>query len=237
VLKKDANLVEALLALGADQNISGYRGTVRELAIAGEDSTIVAILDRMCLCRIGFYFCVYFIFLFFFFFFFFLTWRYLCCVGYKEQSEVFSSLERVLSFEHGNMRDTIALAKEHKRLNLTGMGLSSLPSEIFELEELLELNLSDNQLASIPSEISKLTSLTSLKLDSNRLTTLPQELGFMTNLKELTVTLNPGLAPVLKRKSRIGLSSLQSHLRKYGMGGPGIVFIFILFLFVLIVDL
>ena len=70
------------------------------------------------------------------------------------------------------------------RLNLSGLGLTSLPPEIGVLTVLTTLNLDGNQLASVPPEIQKLNRLTRLDLSSNQLTSLPSEVG---NLARLTV--------------------------------------------------
>jgi internalin A len=78
-------------------------------------------------------------------------------------------------------------------LNLSGLGLISVPTEIGGLKALTVLDLSDNQLTLLPSEISRLTELTTLDLSRNQLTTLPSEIGRLMALKELYLQQNPAL--------------------------------------------
>jgi leucine-rich repeat protein SHOC2 len=95
------------------------------------------------------------------------------------------------------------------KLDLSGSGLTSVPSNVFGLTELEELNLSSNSLTGalpsqinqlvnlrildasqnemtgVPSEIGQLTKLETLDLSDNQLTGLPNELGNLTNLQIL----------------------------------------------------
>ena len=73
----------------------------------------------------------------------------------------------------------------HTNLDLSGLGLRSLPPEIGNLTGLTELYLSDNQLSSLPPEIGKLTSLMALSLYANQLTAVPREIGKLTKMTEL----------------------------------------------------
>ena len=70
-------------------------------------------------------------------------------------------------------------------LNLRGLLLSSLPSQIGDLVNLQTLDLANNQLNTLPPEIGNLTALTFLNLDYNQLTTLPPEIGNLTALTQL----------------------------------------------------
>ena len=49
--------------------------------------------------------------------------------------------------------------EEWTELDLSGMGLISLPPEIGQLTNLTELTLTDNRLTSLPAEICQLTNL------------------------------------------------------------------------------
>jgi internalin A len=75
--------------------------------------------------------------------------------------------------------------KRWSNLELTGLGLTTLPPEICQLTTLTTLNLAGNKLTLFPPEISQLTALTWLNLESNELTTLPPEIGQLTALTTL----------------------------------------------------
>jgi internalin A len=89
-------------------------------------------------------------------------------------------------------RRRIAQAKSEgaKRIDLSALGLTSLPPEIGSLYELQELYLHENQLTTLPPEIGSLTELMELHLDRNQLTTLPPEIGSLTKLMELDLSEN-----------------------------------------------
>jgi internalin A len=76
------------------------------------------------------------------------------------------------------------------QLNLSGLGLSQLPSEICQLIQLQELELDHNQLSNLPSDISLLTNLQTLLLWGNKLSQLPPEIGQLTNLRLLNLHSN-----------------------------------------------
>ncbi len=75
-------------------------------------------------------------------------------------------------------------------LNLSGLGLSSLPPEIVRLTSLTKLYLSNNNLSSLPPEIARLTSLTELYLGNNNLSSLPPEIARLTLLTALDLSYN-----------------------------------------------
>lgn len=68
--------------------------------------------------------------------------------------------------------------------------ITSLPSEICQLEKLEALILDGNQLTSLPPEIGKLKSLIALYIDENQLTSLPNEIGFLRSLQDLYLNKN-----------------------------------------------
>ena len=72
-------------------------------------------------------------------------------------------------------------------LDLRGLRLSSLPSQIGDLVNLKTLDLGNNQLTTLPPEIGNLTALKRLDLDNNQLTTLPPEIGNLTALTLLNL--------------------------------------------------
>ena len=83
-----------------------------------------------------------------------------------------------------------AAQKKRKRLDLSGRGLLSLPSEIAHLHTLTHLDLSNNRLTSLPSEIGQLANLSQLYIRANQLGSLPSEIGQLTNLTQLIVSSN-----------------------------------------------
>ncbi|GAC1350076.1 MAG: hypothetical protein NVSMB27_29160 [Ktedonobacteraceae bacterium] len=70
-------------------------------------------------------------------------------------------------------------------LNLSNMGLSHLPVEIWELTNLEWLSLENNQLSSVSKEIGELTKLEMLSLENNQLSRIPLEIGKLANLQRL----------------------------------------------------
>lgn len=78
-----------------------------------------------------------------------------------------------------------------KELDLSGRGLTSIPSDVFIRTDLVKLNLSNNHLTGAPqSQIGQLENLTSLDLSGNSLTGLPAELGRLHKLETLNVAHN-----------------------------------------------
>ncbi len=74
-------------------------------------------------------------------------------------------------------------ARDHETtsLNLEGLGLSSLPSQIANLIALEELKLGANQLTNLPPEIGNLINLMELDLLCNQLINLPTEIRKLTS--------------------------------------------------------
>lgn len=71
------------------------------------------------------------------------------------------------------------------RLDLTGIGLREVPSEVWTLTDLADLQLSNNKLISLPDQIGNLVNLERLGLAGNRLRKLPDGLGGCTSLQGL----------------------------------------------------
>ena len=69
-----------------------------------------------------------------------------------------------------------AALKEASELDLSGLGLKSLPPQVGNLTNLTFLDLEHNELTALPSEIGYLTNLTGLGLAGNQLTRLPPEI-------------------------------------------------------------
>lgn len=75
-------------------------------------------------------------------------------------------------------------------LDLSGLKLTSLPSEIGLLANLERLVLNDNLLEELPTEIGGLAALRRLELENNRLTYLPREIGQLVHLDRLNLSRN-----------------------------------------------
>lgn len=85
----------------------------------------------------------------------------------------------------------IPSVKEGTTLNLSGKGLTKIPSEIFTQTSLEQLDLSMNKLTGAPqAEIRQLANLKTLNLSGNSLTGLPAELGQLRHLEVLDVSNN-----------------------------------------------
>ena len=69
-----------------------------------------------------------------------------------------------------------AAVEEASELDLSGLGLKSLPPQVGNLANLTFLNLEYNELTALPSEIGYLTNLTGLVLAGNQLTRLQPEI-------------------------------------------------------------
>ncbi|MCI0479089.1 leucine-rich repeat domain-containing protein [Candidatus Uhrbacteria bacterium] len=76
-------------------------------------------------------------------------------------------------------------------LDLSGQGLTSIPSYVFSRTDLEHLDLSGNRLTGAPqAEIRHLQNLKTLDLSGNQLTGLPAELGQLRKLETLDVSDN-----------------------------------------------
>ena len=69
-----------------------------------------------------------------------------------------------------------AALKEALELDLSGLGLKSLPPQVGNLTNLTFLDLEHNELTALPSEIGYLTNLTGRGLAGNQLIRLPPEI-------------------------------------------------------------
>ena len=77
---------------------------------------------------------------------------------------------------------------QHLALNFCQ--IDSLPIEIGNLQNLIYLDLYYNKLTTLPPEIGNLQNLTYLAIYENKLTTLPPEIGNLQNLTELNLSSN-----------------------------------------------
>ena len=86
----------------------------------------------------------------------------------------------------------IAEAKRTKatELNLSLLGLTTLPPELGQLQNLQSLDLSENQLSALPEAVGQLQKLQSLDLSENQLSALPDAVGQLDNLQTLNLSYN-----------------------------------------------
>ncbi|MEM1279938.1 MAG: COR domain-containing protein [Cyanobacteria bacterium P01_H01_bin.152] len=83
-----------------------------------------------------------------------------------------------------------AIANQVTELNLSGLGLKTVPPSIGQLANLTALYLDHNQLTALPKELCQLANLTTLYLHQNQLTAVPKELGELQSLTELYLSQN-----------------------------------------------
>jgi len=77
------------------------------------------------------------------------------------------------------------------RLNLSGQGLTALPSSVLGRTDLQELDVSDNRIGgALPAEIGRLTALRILDASGNAMTGVPAEVGRLSELRRLDLSDN-----------------------------------------------
>ena len=103
-------------------------------------------------------------------------------------------------------RSVIVTASRTGRLDLHGLSLDALPTELFDnpllVENVTQLDLSSNRLTSLPPELVRMTKLKELLLDDNRFQSLPIELVDLPVLKAIAIEGNPLPAALLKLYER-----------------------------------
>jgi len=91
------------------------------------------------------------------------------------------------AIDDATIRVKVMLAEGSGKLDLSECGLTSIPTQVFELTGLEELSLAGNNISILPPEIGKLTSLERLQLSGNELKRLPEEMGELKAIKGLWV--------------------------------------------------
>ncbi|WP_395733907.1 COR domain-containing protein [Prosthecobacter sp.] len=79
---------------------------------------------------------------------------------------------------------------DNTSLDLSSIGLTSLPESLRQLTGLKTLNLHNNKLSTLPEWLGRLTELQALLLAGNYLTTLPETLSQLVGLKSLDLNKN-----------------------------------------------
>lgn len=99
-------------------------------------------------------------------------------------------------------------------LDLSGLALTSLPSQIAQLAKLTELDVSSNRFAGLPPELGLLVNLVRLDLSHNLLASLPAEIGQLTQLLSLDLSHNllPALPPEIGQLARLSRLDLSHNL-------------------------
>ena len=110
----------------------------------------------------------------------------------KNKAILESPREVVLDFPHSSYPGVIRLEvnTDIKQLDISGLCIGAIPTEIGQLKNLTTLILQQNYLGNLPTEIGQLTNLTTLDLTYNELTSLPAEIGQLKNLATLDLTYN-----------------------------------------------
>ncbi|KIC76512.1 hypothetical protein DB41_FX00210, partial [Neochlamydia sp. TUME1] len=103
--------------------------------------------------------------------------------------------------------------KNIEAVDLSGVGLTYLPSEICQLSKLQTLDLNQNQLVSLPAEIGQLSQLRALVLRQNQLVSLPAEIGQLSQLRTLNLRENQltGLPKEIGQLSRLRVLYLKQN--------------------------
>lgn len=83
-----------------------------------------------------------------------------------------------------------ARVSEATELDLSYLGLTELPPELWELTNLQWLSLSHNHIGNLSPKIQQLSNLQMLLLVDTQLESLPPEIGQLTNLKGLAISFN-----------------------------------------------
>jgi Leucine-rich repeat (LRR) protein len=89
-------------------------------------------------------------------------------------------------------------------LSLTGLGLSTVPEEVWQLQQLQTLNLYNNRLETLPEAMGNLKWLKYLNLEKNQLRELPASLGKLQRLQRLNLQTNQ-LTELPEELTAIGL--------------------------------
>ncbi|MGW1889543.1 COR domain-containing protein [Streptomyces sp. NPDC002004] len=100
-----------------------------------------------------------------------------------------------------------------KTLDLSGLGLESLPEALGDLTHLTTLKLNDNGLTELPAWLSRLTGLKALSVAENGLRVLPDAIGDLTRLESLSFSSNrlTRVPETIGRLSRLDSLSLDNN--------------------------
>ncbi len=97
-----------------------------------------------------------------------------------------------------------------KYLNLSDMGLTTLPKELFTLTNLTSLSFERNKIKTISEDIGNLVNLRVLFMQDNKLIKLPVSMGCLTNLDYLDLMCNWNLTELPMSMNNMNLSTLYT---------------------------
>jgi internalin A len=101
-----------------------------------------------------------------------------------------SNKQEKSSFIEARRRIQEAAKSKSRILDLSDLGLTSLPAEMFKRTSLSVLDLSKNNLTSLPPTISRLANLSWLDVSENKLTSLQPNISHLVNLWKLDISDN-----------------------------------------------
>lgn len=101
-------------------------------------------------------------------------------------------MSKIVGKDYDSVEVAIAIAHEQNatELDLSGMKLRALPSEIRHLSALQSLDISANSLTTLPPEIKYLSDLRWLNIWGNLLVTVSPEIKFLSELRSLDISAN-----------------------------------------------
>lgn len=83
-----------------------------------------------------------------------------------------------------------ALLNKTKKLNLSNLNLTTIPSSISKLKNIESLDISNNQITEIPETIAELDNLKSLTITSNKIKSIPSHLSKLKYLEIINISGN-----------------------------------------------
>lgn len=104
--------------------------------------------------------------------------------------KVFPSDDPIVAFAEAERRIEAAFRKKEVTLDLSRLGLTSVPDSLGKLERLEILFLYDNRLTSLPESLGQMHMLGALFLFGNRLTSMPKSSGNLAALQALNLADN-----------------------------------------------
>ena len=114
-------------------------------------------------------------------------------------------------------RIVAACRDNSSKLNLSGLGLSNLPSEIGLLDKLQKINLQDNNLTELPDGILQLKQLRVLNIGGNNIVEIPQKIDNLSKLKYLYLNKNQleGLNPQISQLENLQIIDISDNKLEY----------------------
>lgn len=152
-----------------------------------------------------------------------------CCYYFEVSVAVFTDpinssfeleqLARSYLYPQGNSHDLADRLSSNKQsktthLDLSGLNLSEIPSEVFEYTWLTKLNISDNKIKKISSHIVLLRNLEVIDISNNLLLHIPGILCALENLKILNYLNNPLSSQPNLVQTTMTLDSYQNYLMR-----------------------